>query len=208
MPNISKDARYIPLVLGSKSIDSPTYHCYVAGLASGKEWYGPPEIRQRHPAKAIVAFAHFDAPRNSIDPAEIHRSAEKMESSLQDFREVRPVNAVLQVKNMLCRPTEWIAEFRIRKLPSCLFNRSTEQRGKLSSYRPSPARPHAKIYLLRAQMPYRPYGAAGLHRYTTDPVRSDSITAMVAKLVSTTSASGTGGPVFPTTAAMKASSSA
>jgi hypothetical protein len=82
MPNISKYARYVPLILGHKAIDCPTYHSYVAGIASGEEWYGPPQIRQRHPPKTIVAFAHFDAPRDAIDPAEIHRPAEKPESPL------------------------------------------------------------------------------------------------------------------------------
>src|SRR5919201_5532039 len=82
MPHVSKDAWQVPLILRHEAVDCPTYHGYVAGSASGEEWYGPTQIRQRHPPKTIVVLAHFDAPRNAIDPAEIHRPAEKPESPL------------------------------------------------------------------------------------------------------------------------------
>src|SRR6266550_2862976 len=207
VPNVSKDARHVPLVLGHEAVDCPTYHDYVAGSASGQEWYRPTQIRQRHPPKAIVALAHFDAPRDAINPAEVHRPAEKPESPFRHLREVRAVDAILQVKNLFCRVTQRIAEFRIRKLASCSFDPSMEQRRKLPGYRPPPARPCATIQLLCTQVAHRSERAAGVHRNTTDPVRSDSTTAIVARLVSTISDSGTGAPVFSTTAATKASSS-
>src|SRR5258706_7476489 len=114
MPNVSKDAWHVPLVLGYEAVDCPTYLDYVAGSASGEDWHGPTQIRQRHPPKAIVALSHFDAPRDAIDPAEIHRPAEKPESPFCDLRDVRAVNAILQMKNMICCVTQRIAEFRIR----------------------------------------------------------------------------------------------
>src|SRR5215831_3967809 len=82
-----------------------------------------------------------------------------------------------------------------------------EDRRQLPGYRPPTARPYATIQLLRAQVAHRSHGKAGLHRKTTDPVRSDSTTAIVARLASTISASGTGGPVLSRTAATKALSS-
>jgi len=122
MPNVSKDTRNVPLVLGHEAVDCPTYHCHIAGGAPGEKWYGPTQIRQCHPPKAIVALAHFDAPRDAIDPAEIHRPTENPESSFCDLREMRAVNAILQVKNLFRCLTQRIVEFWIRKLPSRLLN--------------------------------------------------------------------------------------
>src|SRR5437764_65628 len=148
MPNVSEYTRHIPLVLGDEVIDCPTYHGYVARSASGEERHRPTQIRQRHPPKTIVALAHFDAPRDAIDPAEIHRPAEKVESPFCDLREVRAVKAILHVKNMLCRVKQRIAKFWIRKLSGCFFNPSMEQRGKLPGHCPLTARPYAIIQLL------------------------------------------------------------
>jgi hypothetical protein len=139
MPNVSENARHVPLVLDHEAVDCPTYHRYIAGCASGEKRYGPTQIRQCHPPKAIVALAHFDTPRDAIDSAKIHRPAEKPEPPFCDLCKVRAENAILQVKNMFSRVTQRIVEFWLRKLPSRLFNPSMEHRRKFAGYRPPAA---------------------------------------------------------------------